>query len=430
MAERIKIAAVGCGGMGRRHLNGMAALYKSSRCNLELVAVCDTREDNATWLADEAEGLLGTRPKVYTDIGRMARELSDLRAVDVTTDIVSHHTVLTACLEAGLHVLCEKPLALTLRGCQLAIDAAHRTGRVLSVAENFRRDPINRLTRALIDDGAIGQPRLMIQHAVSGRDHILITPWRALKETGTTPIDSGVHAADIMRYYLGEVRSVWGETRLHEKVRRNAGSAGPGGNYARWSASFPDTVEATGDDALYAQVSFTSGAVAQWIFDSAGHGKPHRARLVYGSTGSLESPGDRNGRPLTLYLDASGAGGGDVTTVQDERILDHAPSYRLSPLAAELFGGERVWTYSFDFNDVDAKIVALEYHELGECIATGQPPEVTGEEARLDLALTYAPFEAGRLGRPVTLDDLIQGRADAYQREIDQKLGLLTPAAV
>jgi predicted dehydrogenase len=423
MPERIRIAAVGCGGMGRRHLNGMAALYKSSQSNLELVAVCDTRQDNAEWLADEAEQLLGARPRVYTDIARMARELSDLQAVDVTTDIVSHHAVVTACFEAGLHVLCEKPLAITLRGCKLMIDAARRAGRVLSVAENFRRDPINRLARALIDDGAIGRPRVMIQHSISGRDHILITPWRVLKQAGTTPIDSGVHAADIMRYYLGEVRSVWGESRLHEKVRRNAGSSGPGGNYARWSASFPDTVEATGDDALYAQVAFESGAVGQWIFDSAGHGQPHRARLVYGSTGSLESPGDRNGRPLTLHLD-------DGTTIQDERILERAPSYRLSPLAAELFGGERVWTYSFEFNQTDAKIVALEFHELGECIATGQAPEVTGEEARLDLALNYAPFEAGRVGRPVTLEELIDGRADAYQREIDEALGLLRPAAV
>jgi len=99
------------------------------------------------------------------------------------------------------------------------------------------------------------------------------------------------------------------------------------------------------------------------------------------------------------------------------------------PQAAELFGGERVWTYSFGFNETDAKIVALEYEELGECIAGGQPPEVTGEEAWLDLALNYAPFEAGRLGRPVTLDDLIEGRADAYQREIDEALGILNPAA-
>ena len=51
---------------------------------------------------------------------------------------------------------------------------------------------------------------------------------------------------------------------------------------------------------------------------------------------------------------------------------------------------------------------------------------MTGEEGRADVALIYAPFEAGRLGRPVTLDELIAGRADAYQREIDEQLGLVS----
>src|SRR5207302_9149714 len=87
-------------------------------------------------------------------------------------------------------------------------------------------------------------------------------------------------------------------------------------------------------------------------------------RQIWGSKGSDESPGDRNGRPVKLHFDGG-------KTVDDERILDYAPSYRLSPLAAELFGGERVWTYQFEFNDVDAKIVALEYHELAECVRTG-----------------------------------------------------------
>ena len=92
---------------------------------------------------------------------------------------------------------------------------------------------------------------------------------------------------------------------------------------------------------------------------------------------------------------------------------------------AEFFGGERPWTYDFTFNEVDSKILASEYYELGECIRTGAQPEMTGEEGRADVALTYAPFEAGRLGRVVTLEDMLSGAADVYQREIDQALGLL-----
>src|SRR4051812_28804320 len=105
MSERVKLALVGCGGMGRRHLRGLAALAASSYANIELVAVCDLNADNANFAADEAAQLLGSRPAVYADIGRMVDEVGGLHAASVTTDAGSHHLVATACLEAGLHVL-------------------------------------------------------------------------------------------------------------------------------------------------------------------------------------------------------------------------------------------------------------------------------------------------------------------------------------
>jgi predicted dehydrogenase len=417
MSERVPIAMIGCGGMGRRHLRGMAYLRNSSMNNIDLVAVCDLNLDNANFLADEAAELLGTRPRVYGDFETMRREMPDLVGATVTTDAGSHHRVATMCLEAGLHIQCEKPLAVTLRGCNMIVDAARKAGKTLSVAENYRRDPINRLVRALLDDGAIGDPRLMIESSVGGRDRIAITPWRHMMHTGTIVLDAGVHNADILRYYMGGIDLVYGETRLHEKVRKNTGSAGPGGFYGRWAPNFPDEIEPTGEDALYAYIQFTSGAVGQWTYDQAGHGMPLRARHVYGSKASLECPGDRNGRPVRLHLD-------DGTVIDDERILEFAPSYRLNPLAAELFGGERVWSYQLDFNETDGRILATEYHELGQCVLQGTLPEVTGEEARADVALNYAPFEAGRLGRPVSLDELIEGEVDGYQRQIDQMLKL------
>src|SRR6266700_2003197 len=422
MTERIPIALIGCGGMGRRHLRGMARLAATSRANIDLVAVCDLNQDNATFLADEAGDLLGHRPRVYADIGVMARELgSDLQAASITTDVAAHHKVAVACLESGLHLLCEKPLALTIRACDAIADAAGRAQRIVSLAENYRRDPIHRLARALLRDGAIGEPRLMLETHIGGRDRIAITPWRHMKHTGTIAIDAGVHYADILRFYLGEVRTVFGEARLHEKVRVNTGSAGPGGFYGRWSADFPAQIEPTGEDALYAQVVFENGAIGQWVDDNAGHGKPTRTRQVFGSRGSLDLPGDRNGRPNVVHLD-------DGTAIDDARVLELAPSYRLEPLAAELFGGERVWTYDLEFNDTDSRLLALEYHELGECVASGRQPEVTLEEGRRDLALTYAPFESGVLGRAVTLDEVLSGQASAYQREIDSALGLLPVA--
>jgi predicted dehydrogenase len=423
MADRVNYAAVGCGGMGRRHLRGMAALAASSSSNLQLLAVCDLKREQADLLADEARELLGTRPLVFTDLEHMVREVPDLEAADVTVDSGAHYVVASACFDLGLHVMCEKPLAVTIRGCHALIDKAREKGKLLSVAENFRRDPMQRLGKALLDDGAIGTPRLMLQTIIAGRDRILMTPWRHMKESASMPVDAGVHEADLLRYYMGEFSQVFGASRLHEKTRFKTNSEGPGGFYGVYLPTMPDSIEATGDDAVYAHVAFANGILGHWIDDHAGHGLPKNERLIYGSKGTISVEGNRNGKPVTLYLD-------DDVTINDARILDYAPGYRLSPLAAELFGGERPWTYDLTFNQTDARLIALEYHELGTCIRTGATPEVTGEEGMADVALVYAPFEAGRLGRAVTFDDMINGDADAYQREIDLRLGLLTPLGV
>src|SRR3954469_18238089 len=122
MAERVKLALIGCGGMGRRHLRGITRLSQSSMANLELVAVCDLNDENAQFLADEAKELLGTRPRVFNDIETMVREVGDLQAASVTTDAQSHHKVAPVCLALGLNVLSEKPIAVTIRAANLVVD--------------------------------------------------------------------------------------------------------------------------------------------------------------------------------------------------------------------------------------------------------------------------------------------------------------------
>ena len=64
----IPIAIVGAGDMGGRHLRALGALYESSMANVELVAVCDTRKENAIHLADNAEEMLGSRPVTVQEI--------------------------------------------------------------------------------------------------------------------------------------------------------------------------------------------------------------------------------------------------------------------------------------------------------------------------------------------------------------------------
>src|SRR3712207_6666804 len=127
-----------------------------------------------------------------------------------------------------------QPCPLPIWGCHHIIAPAERGGKPLSVAENYRRDPINRLVRALIDDGAIGERQFMMETGVGGRDNLFITPWRHMKLTGTLTLDAGVHNADILQYYFGDAASAYGQVRLYEPTRVRRNTAGPGGFYEKW----------------------------------------------------------------------------------------------------------------------------------------------------------------------------------------------------
>jgi predicted dehydrogenase len=418
MVNAVQLAIVGCGGMGRRHVAGIAELVRAGQPAPELVAVCDLNRQNADELAAEAQTLIGVRPAVFTDAETMVRAIDGLEAAACTTDTASHHKVAADLLDLGLHTLCEKPLALTVRGCNRVIAAARRSGKILSVAENFRRDPMNRLVRALLDDGAIGERQLIVETSVRGRDAIAITPWRHQKLTGTITLDAGVHNADIVQYYFGGASSAFGQTRLYERTRHARDTAGPGGFYEKWAANMPAAIEATGEDATFGLITFANGALGQWIDHHGGHGEPFVHRMVFGTRGSIAAPGDRNGRPLRLVLD-------DGTDVSDRRVLDYAPSYQLDEAAASLFGDERPWTYNFDFPTTDRKLIALEYAELAACIRGVVAPEVDGAVGLRAVALVYALFESQIAGRPVTIAEVESGAVDSYQREIDLHYGLV-----
>ncbi|MFO7696022.1 MAG: Gfo/Idh/MocA family oxidoreductase [Anaerolineae bacterium] len=416
--ERVPIAIVGCGGMGGRHLWGLQELYTSGMSNVELVAACDLRRDNAEYLADNAERLLGTRPAVFTEMEAMVRAIPDLQAVDVTTDSGSHHRVVSAALDLGLHIQCEKPLASTVRGCNLLIARHAGTDRVLSVAEQFRRDPICRLTRAVLDAGAIGEPRMLIEVSAGGGDRIIIFPWRHVKEIGGIFVDAGVHNVDLMQYYLGPVREVYARAAIMEPVRyRVQGNTTVSGFYEHWYQEMPESMEATAEDTVIATLDFERGAMGHWTSFQAAHGDAYSQAVIHGAAGSLRLAGARNGRPVTVTLDDGG-------TVPAERVLDLVPDFGLDGITAALFGGERLASYPFSFPEADRKLVAVEYHELGECILGDRRPEVDAFTSRGSLAVCHAALESSLLHRPVTVEEIVQERTAQYEQSILAHWGL------
>jgi predicted dehydrogenase len=416
--DHVQLAIVGCGGMGGRHLLGLQELQASGMSNVHLLAVCDLRQDNAEHLADDAGRRLGRRPAVFTDLARMAAAFPQLQAVAITTDAGSHHRVACAAFERGLHVLCEKPLALTLRACNRILTSWQRSGKVLSVAENYRRDPVVRLTRSLLERGLIGEPYALFDIGASGSDRIIILPWRHDKQVGGILLDGGVHNADLMQYYLGAVRQVYAQARLYEPVRYKSSS--PGGVspfYARWQAEIPADIKATAEDALIAVLTFESGVLGQWTSFYAAHGEGFGRQVIYGRQGSLQPGSARSGHGPRLHLDGVGE-------IRGEALLELLPDFHLDAITARLFGAERMAGYAVPFEEADRKLLAIEYYEFAACVQQGQAPEVDGYVGRQALAIVYAALESSRLGRVVTVAEVETEAVAAYQAEINAHLGL------
>ncbi len=410
--ERINLGLVGCGGMGTRHLYGLRTLARTPFNRIDLRALCDINRDNAELAAAEARKLLGVEPEIFTDLEAMAAAMPELDAVDVVTDPAVHHEVACTALDMGLHVMVEKPMAITVRACLQMIKAAERNRRVLSVAENYRRDPSARLARHMVGSGAIGVPYMGLFHQVSEGDRIFITPWRHLKNRGGPLLDMGVHFTDLIRYQLGDIREVYGDVRLVEPVRRKSETMWrPYDFYRKQYDDMDPVVPADAEDSSVAMFRMAGGATVSWVVGLGGYGGCGN-QLILGTEGCIEGFGTRGGRVRMRR------GRGDFQ--EQEEMLASADGFEQDPLSSHFFPSGMTSTD----REVDWKLLAMEVHELGEAIAGGKAVEVDGVEGMKDVAAVYAVFESAAAGCAVRMADVESGEIDAYQADIDAALGI------
>ena len=144
-----RIAIIGGGKFGEMHLRAFTQLERDGQA--KLVALCDLNEE-----------LLAQRRKEYGVKGYASYEemlaKEDLDGVTVVTPDHLHRRLVVACLKAGKHVLVEKPLDVTVEGCDEMIAAADKAERILQVDFHKRFDPYHRQMAAQVAAGAIGQP--------------------------------------------------------------------------------------------------------------------------------------------------------------------------------------------------------------------------------------------------------------------------------
>jgi predicted dehydrogenase len=186
--KTINVGVVGCGYWGPNHVRNFNSLPEC-----RMLAVCDNDEGRLSHLKR-----LYPHLEAYTDLGDML-ERAGLHAIVISTGVKLHYTMVKESLLAGLHVLVEKPMALTSEECEELIGLADSKGLVLMVGHTFLYSAHVRKIKEIVDHGDIGQ----IQYISSRRLNLGLYQ-RDINVTW----DLAPHDLSIILYILGEMPTV------------------------------------------------------------------------------------------------------------------------------------------------------------------------------------------------------------------------------
>ncbi|BFT71119.1 Gfo/Idh/MocA family protein [Paenibacillus sp. P36] len=194
----MKVAVVGCGGMGQWHAKCYAKMP-----GVELVGVCDVQLESAV----EAANKVGTA--AFSSFEEMLSAVSfDVVSVAVPTFV--HKEVVLQAARAGKHVICEKPVALNLEDAQDMISCCEENGVRLFIGHVVRFFPEYAQMKQQMDAGQIGRVGVANARRV-GSHPGEARPWFLdADKSGGVIVDLMVHDIDFMRWTLGEVKSVYG----------------------------------------------------------------------------------------------------------------------------------------------------------------------------------------------------------------------------
>jgi predicted dehydrogenase len=204
----LKAGVIGCGGIAnQKHFPALALL----KDEVEIVSFCDIIEERAVKAARDY-GIPGA--KVTTNYKELLKD-DGIDVVYVLTPNVSHNPITCAALEAGKHVMCEKPMAISYAEGKKMAEAAKKTGKKLTIGyqNRFRRDSRELFARSR--DGELGDIYFAKAHAVRRRG---VPTWGVFpdksKQGGGPLIDIGTHALDLTLWFLNNYQpeSVLGQT--------------------------------------------------------------------------------------------------------------------------------------------------------------------------------------------------------------------------
>jgi len=343
LPEKTGFGVIGVGGIGKAHCRGIKEIE-----NAELVAIADIDEAVGKEVAAE----FGC--ELYTDYTKML-ERDDIRIVDVCTPSGMHGEHSITAMRAGKHVLCEKPLEIRLATIDQMIAVSKETGMTLScIFQNRFSDAAQRIRRAL-DREAFG--RLLYGEASvkwyrTQEYYDAKGGWRGTWrwDGGGSLMNQSVHYIDLLQWFLGPVKQVWGRTAiLNHKIET--------------------------EDLGLALLEFENGALGAIIGTTCAW-PGYSARVdVYGTLGSAIW---ENGEITAWKVVGEG-----------EEAPEVAPAATLGAAA--------------DPMALPAGSHTRQIYLFALAVCEGRPPDILPEEARKAVEIIRAVYKSHQTGQPVTL---------------------------
>lgn len=346
MSTPVRVGLIGCGKIAALHSAALHELEEAS-----FVACCDRDEDRARSMAAEYNV-----PHVFSDTYELLKSgLVD--AVLVCTPHPVHEEIVVAAARAGVHVLCEKPMTISLDAADRMIGEADRAGIQFGVIFQRRFWPSAQRIRRAIDDGKLGKITLGECQVRIGRDrdYFASDPWRGkwATEGGGVLMNQAPHSLDHFQWYMGKAIEVYGRI-------------------------------ATLKHGAYIDVEDT--AVATVVFENGALGVIQASSTFAPNFGFRVSVHGDSGATVSVWESPEGIQGiNDIWTIPGEEALR-------DQWEAE----ERDRPHFPHFHK-------LQIQEFLQSVAAGRSPAVTGADARKSLELILAIYESSCTGKPVSL---------------------------
>lgn len=355
--KKIKIGIIGCGGIANgKHMPSLAKIPE-----VEMVAFCDIVKDKA----EEAAKKYGKEDaKIYEDYKELLKDES-IDVIHVCTPNRSHSFITVDALEAGKHVMCEKPMAKTTEDARKMVDAAKRTGKKLTIGYQNRFRGDSRYLHQLCEKGELGEIYYAKAHAIRRR---AVPTWgvflNEFEQGGGPLIDIGTHALDLTLWMMNNYKPKYVVGNIYHKL---SGTENAANAWGPW-----DPAKFTVEDSAFGFITMENGAT-----------------IVLESSWALNSL-EVGEAKTTLCGTEGGADMKDGLRLNGEKLS------RLYETKVDFNAG------GVDFYEGNSEDPAeLEARQWIDCILYDKEPIVKPEQALIVTEILEAIYESANTGKPV-----------------------------